>query len=377
MLLSIRISKRLRKPSFNPAALASREPSRIKGARRMHVLVTAGRFLRSRSGHAFLLHMGLCAVLSAAVGIGFYCASLNWFVEHKSQEKIAALRLVDAFVTEYSSLRSTLGGNAPVPASFRAHSIDKFNAQRKGDDVFLLRSVGRPGREIKTAPSDADMARTVEALASAADPKPVSKFLKVDGRTVFRTVYPSFAREQSCVSCHNQIQPNKPVWRLNDLMGAFVIDVPAAPFLHSITLQSAGLGIALLIALGIVGLIISRQHFVHMTARDKAAAEIGRTRKFLDTVVENIPAMVTVQDAAEQKFVLVNRSAEELFGAPRQDIIGRKLHDVLSQQEADFLGAQDEAVLKSQSLATIDEHVVRTSEDETRILSTKKITIPD
>src|SRR5579863_9541429 len=160
-------------------------------------------------------------------------------------------------------------------------------------------------------------------------------------------------------------------------MGAFVIDVPAAPFLHSITLQSAGLGVALLIALGIVGLIISRQHFVHMTARDKAAAEIGRTRKFLDTVVENIPAMVTVQDAAEQKFVLVNRSAEELFGAPRQDIIGRKLHDVLSQQEADFLGAQDEAVLKSQSLATIDEHVVRTGEDETRILSTKKITIPD
>jgi len=343
----------------------------------MHVLVTAGRFLRSRSGHAFLLHMGLCAVLSAAVGIGFYCASLNWFVEHKSQEKIAALRLVDAFVTEYSSLRANFGGNVPVPASFRAHSIEKFNAQRSGDDVFLLRAVGPPGREIKTAPTDPDMARTVAALASAADPKPQSKFLKVDGRMVFRTVYPSFAREQSCVSCHNQIQANKPRWHLNDVMGAFVIDVPAAPFLHSITLQSAGLGIALLIALGIVGLIISRQHFVHMTARDKAAAEIGRTRKFLDTVVENIPAMVTVQDAAEQKFVLVNRSAADLFGAARQDILGKKLHDVLSQQDADFLVAHDEAVLKSQSLAVIDEHVVRNAEESARILSTKKITIPD
>ena len=47
----------------------------------------AGRFLRSRSGRAFLLHLGLCAVLSAAVGCGFYYSSLNWFVAHKSEEK--------------------------------------------------------------------------------------------------------------------------------------------------------------------------------------------------------------------------------------------------------------------------------------------------
>ena len=64
------------------------------------------RFMGSRSGRGFLVHLGVCAALSVAVGCGFYYFSLNWFQEHKSSEKITALQLVDAFVTNYSALRS-------------------------------------------------------------------------------------------------------------------------------------------------------------------------------------------------------------------------------------------------------------------------------
>jgi Kef-type K+ transport system membrane component KefB len=60
------------------------------------------RFMQSRSGRGFLLHLSLCAALSVAVGYGFYHFSLNWFKEHKSSEKVIALQLVDAFVTNYS-----------------------------------------------------------------------------------------------------------------------------------------------------------------------------------------------------------------------------------------------------------------------------------
>ena len=154
------------------------------------------------------------------------------------------------------------------------------------------------------------MAETIEAFAAEADPKPKSEFLNAGGQTVFRTVYPSFAREQSCVDCHNSLQPDKLRWKVNDLMGAFVIDVPAAPFLHTILAQSAGLGVLLFVALGLAGLVISRQHFLQMTERELAAAEIGRARKFLDTVIENIPAVVTVKDAGDETYVLANRSAE-------------------------------------------------------------------
>src|SRR6185312_11323184 len=84
-------------------------------------------FLRSRSGQGLALYLGFCLVVAAGVGWGFYSASLSWFTEHKSEEKVTALRLVDAFVQNYSELRAKMGDQAPVPATFRAHSIELFN----------------------------------------------------------------------------------------------------------------------------------------------------------------------------------------------------------------------------------------------------------
>ena len=95
------------------------------------------RFIGSRSGRGFLLHLGLCAGLSVAVGYGFYFFSLTWFKEHKSAEKIIALQLVDAFVTNYSAIRSQFGKDAPVPASFRAHAIEAFNKLRVACIVLI------------------------------------------------------------------------------------------------------------------------------------------------------------------------------------------------------------------------------------------------
>ena len=96
---------------------------------------TVWRFVRSRSGRGFLLHLSICAVLSVAVGYGFYYFSLNWFKDHKSSEKITALQLVDAFVTNYSAIRSQFGEGAPVPASFRAHAIEDFARRLDGEIV--------------------------------------------------------------------------------------------------------------------------------------------------------------------------------------------------------------------------------------------------
>ena len=235
----------------------------------------------------------MCAVVSAGVGWGFHASSFAWFKKHKSDEKIIALRLVDAFVTDYSALRNKLGSDAPVPATFRAHAIDAFNKQQEGQEEFRLRWVGRAGRQIATPPADARMAATLEAFAAMSDPKPQSDLPTVDGEVMFRTVYPSLAREQSCVDCHNRLQPGAG-WRLNDVMGAFVIDVPLAPFLRSINLESIALGACLFLVLAAVGLAFSLAHFRQTAEREAAAAEISRTRTFLDAIVENMPVMVTV-----------------------------------------------------------------------------------
>src|SRR6202163_258592 len=147
----------------------------------MSELPPVWRFMRSRSGRGFLLHLSLCAALSVTVGYVFYYFSLNWFKEHKSSEKIIALQLVDAFVANYSAIRSQFGPGAPVPASFRAHAIEAFNKQNGDNSEFRLAWGGRPGREILTPPSDAKMAQTVEAFAAMPNRKPISELLDVNG----------------------------------------------------------------------------------------------------------------------------------------------------------------------------------------------------
>jgi diguanylate cyclase (GGDEF)-like protein/PAS domain S-box-containing protein len=335
------------------------------------------RFMGSRSGRGFLLHLGLCAALSVTVGYGFYDFSLNWFKEHKSNEKIIALQLVDAFVTNYSAIRSQFAKDAPVPASFRAHAIEAFNKQHGQNSEFRLASVGRPGREILTAPTDVKMAEAVEAFAASPNPKPVSEFLVVNDELMFRTVYPTVAHEQSCVNCHNALQPDKPQWHLNDVIGAFVIDVPMSPFLRSVTWQSAGIGLGLFLALMLAGLTISLVHFGQLEAIDASAAKLGRTQKFLDTIIENMPLSVAVKDVRDRCYVLINRTAEAIFGIERGNLIGREAHGLSDQEISQNLFPLADKALSTLDLQTIGEHCVCTPHNVTRILTTKNLSIPD
>src|SRR3982075_1623797 len=343
----------------------------------MSELPPVWRFMRSRSGRGFLLHLSLCAMLSVAVGFGFYYLSLNWFVEHKSDEKIIALQLVDAFVTNYSAIRAQFGTNAPVPASFRAHAIEAFNKQNGDNSDFHLASVGRPGREILTPPTDAQMARTIEAFAATPKPKPESELLDVNGELMFRTVYPTVAHEQSCVNCHNALQPDKAQWHLNDVIGAFVIDVPMSPFMRTVMWQSSGIGVGLFLALALAALIISLIHFRQLEALDAGAAELGRTQNFLDTIIENMPVSIAVKDARDQRYVLINRSAEAIFGMARGDLIGKHVDDPSNKEVADALFPRGGEASHAGDLQVLDEHVVDTHHNGKRILATKNLSIAD
>jgi len=232
------------------------------------------RFLVSRAGSGFIRFVLVSAVLSAGITYAFYRFSIDSFIANKSEEKITALQLVDAFVTNYSSLRTELQADkAPVPASFRAHSIELFNKARDADKVLRLRWVGRPGRFIHTAPTDTRMADAIEAFAGVSNPRPHSDFLTIDGERLFRTVYPSFATQQSCVDCHNKLQPDQH-WQLNELMGAFSIDVPAGPFLIGLFRQCVGIWLTVFLTMGGVGLAISLLHYRQLAEREAAQKRI-------------------------------------------------------------------------------------------------------
>jgi diguanylate cyclase (GGDEF)-like protein/PAS domain S-box-containing protein len=221
------------------------------------------------------------------------------------------------------------------------------------------------------------MARTVEAFAATPNPKPVSELIVVNGERMFRTVYPMLAREQSCVSCHNELQPLKVQWHLNDVMGAFVIDVPISPFLHTVMWQSTVIGVGLFLALALAGLTISLMHFRQLEALDASAAKLGRTQNFLDSIIENMPVSVAVKDARDRCYVLINRTAEAIFGIVRGDLIGRSTNDPSNKETASDLFPLAAEALQTRELQTIGEHVVHTPHNGTRILTTRNLSIPD
>src|SRR6202043_3527781 len=208
-------------------------------------------------------------------------------------------------------------------------------------------------------------------------PKPVSELLDVKGEQIFRTVYPTVAHEQSCVSCHNALQPNKVPWRLGDVIGAFVIDVPISPFLRTVMWQSTGIGLGLFLALALAGLTISLMHFRQLEALDASAAKLGRTQKFLDNIIENMPVSVAVKDARDRCYVLINRTAEAIFGIARRDLIGRPAADPSGNEAANDLFPLAGEALRTRELQTIDEHVVHTHHNGTRTLTTRNLSIPD
>ncbi|MGH6770040.1 MAG: PAS-domain containing protein [Xanthobacteraceae bacterium] len=217
-------------------------------------------------------------------------------------------------MTIYSRLRSQFGQDAPVPATFRAHSIETFNKQLGPNSRFILHWVGRQGRQITTPPIDAEMAKTIEAFATTMDRSPKSALMTIDNRAILRTVYPSLANEQSCVNCHNRLQPNAQ-WRLNDVMGAFAIDVPVGSFLQAIKSQSYTVALCLFVALAGIGLAVSVLHFRQLNERESSAVQLQTQNVRFNAALNNMSQGLCMFDA-DRRLVVCNERYARLYSLP-------------------------------------------------------------
>jgi signal transduction histidine kinase len=267
-------------------------------------------FLKSKSGRNFMLFATLCAMMAIGIGVGSYLINLHWFEVDKGAEKVTALELVDSFVAEYSKVRGALKADgAPVPATFRAHAIEQFNKKRRDGESLRLLMVGPAGREIAIPPADAEMAATIERFMRETNPKPETRFTSVDGNLMFRTIYPSVATQQSCVDCHNMHQAGKVQWRLNDVMGALAIEVPAAGFLRHNLMLSVAIGLVVFLVSTAIGAVIFAMQFRELRLRERteqtlrlAAAEIELLNRDLERRVDERTAELrTVQDELLRK----------------------------------------------------------------------------
>ncbi len=316
------------------------------------------RFVRSRTGRAFAVYLALSAALCALGANYFFRTSLQSHLAQKADQNVTALRLVDAFVTNYSRVRAQFGANSPVPATFRAEAIEAFNKKTGSHGTFVLRSVGPAGREIKTPPTDAEMAKAIAAFAAGSDLTPRAEQLMIDGHQVLRTIYPTLASEQSCVDCHNALQAGKPQWHLNDVMGAFAIDIPLDGFIQSVRQQSHTIGLGLFAALAGIGFIFSILHFQQISERDAAAAQFEAQNARFTAALNNMSHGFCIFDG-DKRLVISNATYARLYklppellrpGTPHEAMIKHRVtHGILAGETSDSAANQKLANLKKHS----------------------------
>ena len=98
---------------------------------------------------------------------------------------------------------------------------------------------------------------------------------------------------------------------------------------------------------------------------------------FLEAIIEHLPAMVFVKDAAELRFERFNKAGEELIGISRSSLLGKSDYDLFPRDQADFFVKKDRDVLSRRTLLDIPEEPIETTSGATRWLHTRKIPVLD
>ncbi len=111
-----------------------------------------------------------------------------------------------------------------------------------------------------------------------------------------------------------------------------------------------------------------------VTDRKTAAEELLRTRAFLQTVIDNVPAGLTVKDATDGRLLIMNPALEDIYGVVHGQNLGKTGDDVFPAEQAARFAAQDRQVIESGQMTTFEEDPVWTARG-LRHLNRRKVLI--
>ena len=114
-----------------------------------------------------------------------------------------------------------------------------------------------------------------------------------------------------------------------------------------------------------------------ITERQKLEQERDRNYAFLHQIIDHIPSQITVKDARDRRYLLVNRVAEAQFGLSRAAIVGKTALDLFPRATADRIAADDDKALQSADGLFLDEHPWESPGLGHRFLTSKRIGIQD
>ncbi len=111
-----------------------------------------------------------------------------------------------------------------------------------------------------------------------------------------------------------------------------------------------------------------------ITERKHAAEELRRAEAFLQTIIENMPAGLTVKDAETGRLLMLNPAVEELYGVGRGENIGKFARDIFPPEQAERSARQDRELVQAGGIKILDEEQTWTKRG-IRFIRKKKIVI--
>jgi diguanylate cyclase (GGDEF)-like protein/PAS domain S-box-containing protein len=109
----------------------------------------------------------------------------------------------------------------------------------------------------------------------------------------------------------------------------------------------------------------------------RASARLEQTRKFLDTIIENVPVPIVVKEADTLRFVLVNHAYEAFIGLARDKIMGKTVFDLFPRKEAEFITAFDHEAVRFNKRLIVANVAVNTPINGPRLADTTRLVVCD
>ncbi len=114
-----------------------------------------------------------------------------------------------------------------------------------------------------------------------------------------------------------------------------------------------------------------------ITEQQSAARELDKTKRFLNSIVENIPISVVVKDAKTFKYILVNRAFEAMHDMPRSELLDRTVFDIFNHDDAVLINELDAEALDAPDNIVVKEQEVESPRRGLRMQATSRMVIRD
>src|SRR6185437_1800115 len=111
-----------------------------------------------------------------------------------------------------------------------------------------------------------------------------------------------------------------------------------------------------------------------ITERKRAERELEHTRQFLDTIIENVPSPIFVKGLPSFRYLLINRAAERYLGIEKSAMLGKTVAETLPEAAA-VIATEERKLIESVSVSVLEEHVVVTPGNGTRIVTTTRLPV--